>query len=218
MGDGDPASGDVWGTWGGYYSWDTETIVDSASKWKATVFLHNSGLNQNDVPSFDSARTDISIRRPQQFNPAEGDSIGWTLKRLSDSVLLQSGMEIVGQNGVVTIPNLTIYRDSCRLSVYDNVIAFINNPEIQTGFALLQNVPNPFKSITTVSYYIPESAQVNLAVYNISGQLVETLVNGFKNTGSHSVTWSAAGIGSGIYFIKLRSVEYSDVIKCIILD
>jgi uncharacterized protein (TIGR02145 family) len=117
IGDGDPSSGDVWGTWGGYYSWDKETIVDSVSGWEATVFLIDSGLNPNDVPSFDSARTDISIRRSQQFNPAEGMVIGWTLTRLSDSVLMQSGQDTVGQNAVVVIPDLTIYKDPCRLSV-----------------------------------------------------------------------------------------------------
>jgi hypothetical protein len=221
IGDGDPSSGDVWGTWGGYYTWDAETIVDSASRWEATVFLHISGLNPNDVPSFDSARTDISIRRPQQFNPAEGATIGWTLTRLSDSILMHSGLDTVGQNGVVTIQDLTMYKDPCRLSVSSfpvSVNPFNDNPEISTGFAMLQNFPNPFKAITTVSYHIPQSAQVYLAVYNISGQLVEILVNEFKNTGSHSVTWSAAGIGAGIYYMKLHTKEYSNVKKCVILE
>ena len=118
MGNGDPSDGDIWGTWGGYYGWDKETIIDSPDQWEATVFLISSSTNANDVPSFASSQTDISIRRPQQFTPSEGSTVGWTLTGLSDSQIKQSGQEIVGENGVVTIPNLTIDKDQRRLAVF----------------------------------------------------------------------------------------------------
>ena len=117
MGNGDSSDGDVWGTWSGYCSWEPDTIVDSPTQWEATVFLIGFSSHVNDVPSFASSTTDISIRRPQQFTPAVGTTVGWTLRRLSDSQVIQSGQETVGQSGVVTIPNLTIYKDRCRLSV-----------------------------------------------------------------------------------------------------
>ena len=116
MGNGDPSDGDIWGTWSGYYSWDPETIVDSPSQWESTVFLISSIANANDVPSFASSQADISIRRPQQFTPSAGSTVGWNLTR-SDSQIVLSGQEIVGENGVVTIPNLTIDKDNRRLTV-----------------------------------------------------------------------------------------------------
>ncbi|MHC4539547.1 MAG: hypothetical protein ACYS74_07170 [Planctomycetota bacterium] len=117
MGNGDPSDGDVWGTWSGYCSWDPDTIVDSPTQWEATVFLIGFSSYANDVPSFASSKTDISIRRPQQFTPAVGTTVGWTLTRLSDSQVMQRGQQTIGQSGVVTIPNLTIHKDRCRLSV-----------------------------------------------------------------------------------------------------
>jgi hypothetical protein len=117
MGNGDASDGDVWGTWGGYCSWEPDTVVDSRTKWETTIFLVESSSYVNDVPSFASSRTDISIRRPQQFTPAAGTTITWTFTRLSNSHVVQSGQEIVGQDGVVKIPSLTIYKDRCRLCI-----------------------------------------------------------------------------------------------------
>ncbi|MFQ5824623.1 MAG: right-handed parallel beta-helix repeat-containing protein, partial [bacterium] len=70
-------------------------------------------------------------------------------------------------------------------------------------FELAQNYPNPFNPTTTISYYLPQSADVNISIFNITGQLVETLVNERKTAGFHSVIWNASGISSGLYFYKI---------------
>jgi len=220
MGNGDPSDGDIWGTWSGYYNWEPETIVDSPSQWEATVFLISSSANANDVPSFDSSQTDISIRRPQQFTPSAGSTFGWKLTRLSDSQIMQSGQEIVGENGVVTIPNLTIDKDKCRLTV-SIVPTSVSSPNdklrVPTEFTISQNYPNPFNSTTTITYQLPKSGQVHLAVYNISGQLVEMLVSKHKNAGYHSVIWNATGISSGLYLYRIEAEQFVDVKKCVVL-
>jgi poly(3-hydroxybutyrate) depolymerase len=220
MGNGDPSDGDIWGTWSGFYSWDTETIVDSPNQWEATVFLISSGANANDVPSFANSQTDISIRRPQQFTPSSGNTVGWKLTLLSDPQIMQTGQEIVGENGVVTIPNLTIGKDKCRLTV-SIVTTSVSAPDdelgIPTEFAISQNHPNPFNPITTISYQLPQSGHVHLAVYNISGQLVETLVSKHKNAGYHSVIWNATGISSGLYLYRVTTEQVVEVRKCIVL-
>jgi len=220
MGNGDPSDGDIWGTWSGYYNWEPETIVDSPSQWEATVFLISSSANANDVPSFASSQADISIRRPQQFTPSAGSTVGWKLTRLSDSQIMQSGQEIVGENGVVTIPNLTIDKDKRRLTV-SIVPTSVSSPNdklgVPTEFAISQNYPNPFNSTTTITYQLPQSGQVHLAVYNISGQLVEMLVSKHKNAGYHSVMWNATGISSGLYLYRIKAEQFVDVKKCIVL-
>ncbi len=82
---------------------------------------------------------------------------------------------------------------------------------------LSQNYPNPFNPVTTISYQLPRSAYVELSIYNIVGQLVETLLNEPKNAGYHTVTWDASGVGSGVYFYRIKAGTFSTVKKCVVL-
>lgn len=84
-------------------------------------------------------------------------------------------------------------------------------------FQLFNNYPNPFNPITTISYQLPKSEFVNLSIYNVAGQLVETMVSEYKNVGYHSVIWNASGIGSGLYFYRIEAGDYMETKKCLIL-
>ena len=88
---------------------------------------------------------------------------------------------------------------------------------LPTTFALKQNFPNPFNPVTTISYQLPKSTFVNLSIYNVVGQLVETLVNEHKNVGYYSVEWNASNVGTGIYFYRIKAGESSAVKKCLVL-
>lgn len=88
---------------------------------------------------------------------------------------------------------------------------------IPIKFRLLQNYPNPFNSITTINYKLPKPSKVILNVYNITGQLVETLVADRQNSGCHSVIWDASTVSSGIYFYRIQAVEFQEVRKMILL-
>ena len=72
-------------------------------------------------------------------------------------------------------------------------------------FKLLPAYPNPFNPATNISYSIPESQVVELSVYDIMGRRVEVLENNFKDAGTHTMVWDAAGFASGIYYIKLSA-------------
>ena len=86
-----------------------------------------------------------------------------------------------------------------------------------TEFSFSQNYPNPFNPITTIPYSLPKSAMVSLSIYNIAGQLVETLVHERKNAGFYSVQWNAGNVGSGLYFYRIEAGEYKETKKCLIL-
>jgi len=118
-GDGTPTNGDPWGTWSGYYDWDTTSLADTPSLWAATMFLTGSSSFASDVPSFSSATASVALRRTQQFSPAPGTLLLWSLRRLTDNAVLQSGTVTAAEDGVVSIPNLTLYKDPerCRLEV-----------------------------------------------------------------------------------------------------
>lgn len=86
-----------------------------------------------------------------------------------------------------------------------------------TEFALCPNYPNPFNSVTTLSYQLPELSHVNLSIYNVFGQLVETLVNEIVAAGYHTIEWNAAEFSSGVYVYKILTGGYSAKGKCLLL-
>jgi surface protein len=81
-------------------------------------------------------------------------------------------------------------------------IPFNDLPEV---VSLSQNFPNPFNPTTSIRYSLPESADVTLAVYNMMGQLVETLVDGHQSSGWHTSTFNAEQLSSGVYMFRLTS-------------
>ncbi|MFQ6610263.1 MAG: right-handed parallel beta-helix repeat-containing protein, partial [Fidelibacterota bacterium] len=84
-------------------------------------------------------------------------------------------------------------------------------------FALLQNYPNPFNPRTTITYFIPFPTQVELSIFNLVGQKVQTLVNDRKNPGQYKVIWDASNVSSGLYLYQLKLDKLVISKKCIVL-
>ncbi|MEP1304437.1 MAG: T9SS type A sorting domain-containing protein [Balneola sp.] len=89
--------------------------------------------------------------------------------------------------------------------------------EVPKGFVLDQNYPNPFNPSTNISFNIPVSGEVTLEVYNIQGQKVATLVDGFKGAGSHLVNFDASNLASGVYTYRLISKNSVQVKKMLLI-
>jgi hypothetical protein len=75
-------------------------------------------------------------------------------------------------------------------------------PEI---FELSQNYPNPFNPATTIEYQLPAQSFVTLAIVDLLGRRVSTLVNEKKEEGNHSVQFDGSGLSSGLYFYRLTA-------------
>ncbi|MCD4731219.1 MAG: T9SS type A sorting domain-containing protein [Bacteroidales bacterium] len=84
-------------------------------------------------------------------------------------------------------------------------------------FYLFQNYPNPFNPATTIDFRLPKSSYVKLSIYDISGRLVETLVNEEKKSGYYTIQWNAEKESSGIYLYRIDAGEFSSVKKCIVV-
>ena len=78
-----------------------------------------------------------------------------------------------------------------------------NDKMFTSGFRFSNIYPNPFNSTTTIEYTLPYSSAVTLNLYNLSGQRVETLVNGKMQGGVHRTTLNAWEMPSGLYFLRL---------------
>ena len=71
-------------------------------------------------------------------------------------------------------------------------------------FELNEVYPNPFNPATEVQFSLPVEGYVELSAYNLMGQEVSHIFNGYQSVGSHSYTWDASSMPSGIYYIMLR--------------
>jgi hypothetical protein len=88
---------------------------------------------------------------------------------------------------------------------------------IPATFCLKQNYPNPFNPLTTIVYGLPENSVVAVTIYNIAGQKIGELYRGKQTAGMHRITWNAAAVSSGTYFIKMQAKNFIDIKKCILL-
>ena len=91
-----------------------------------------------------------------------------------------------------------------------------NVAEIKT-FKLSQLQPNPFNPVTQIQYDVFKSGSMQLAVYNILGQKVAVLHDGFVNQGSHMFTWDAGSLSSGVYYVSMFMDGHAETMKAMLV-
>jgi hypothetical protein len=84
-------------------------------------------------------------------------------------------------------------------------------------YHLHANYPNPFNSSTQISFDLPRAATVSLAVFNIAGQRVATLMNGMTEAGNHTVRFDGSGFPSGVYFVRMEAGTWTATQKMLLL-
>lgn len=85
-----------------------------------------------------------------------------------------------------------------------------------TDFRLNQNYPNPFNPETTIKFKLARSGFAALKIYNLFGQEIETLVNGFRSAGEYEIKWRPQILASGLYFYRLQAGDFSETKKLIL--
>jgi flagellar hook assembly protein FlgD len=89
-------------------------------------------------------------------------------------------------------------------------------------FQLHQNYPDPFNSTTMINYQLLQASKVNLDIYSLMGQELETLLNYWQNSGEHSLTWNATDhhgnpVSSGMYFCHLQTDDMTPQRKMVLV-
>jgi len=134
------------------------------------------------------------------------------------------------------------YPDQDLMPLFCKTIALLGDPTIKVGgpnssmyqavedlplgtanrFALEKAFPNPFNPTVAVSFSLPDASQISLRIYNIRGQLVKSLLDGWIDAGAHQVIWDGRNengetVGSGVYFCQLVSGRHSRTAKLVLL-
>lgn len=81
------------------------------------------------------------------------------------------------------------------------------NPVLPSKYSLSQNYPNPFNPSTTISYLLPVTSHVELTIYNITGQKIQTLISEQQQTGYYHVEWDATDFSGGVYLCRLQAAD-----------
>ena len=102
--------------------------------------------------------------------------------------------ELFSTNSNFTIDEIIVVNEESYIPV-----------DMPSEFMVSKAYPNPFNPSTSISIHIPSSDFVNVNVYNVMGQKVAALYNGSMAAGSHTITWNASNMTSGMYFIRTES-------------
>jgi hypothetical protein len=110
------------------------------------------------------------------------------------------------------------------VTIYFETGLVVSTSEQQIPSATINaaNYPNPFNPSTTITYFLPETSQTELTIYNVKGQIVTQLVNEFQNSGNYQVIWNGKNtknetVSNGIYFFKLTAGKNTITQKMIML-
>ncbi|MCL5030085.1 MAG: SpaA isopeptide-forming pilin-related protein [Bacteroidetes bacterium] len=173
--------------------------------------------------SFTSAGN-VSANRIAYWDNANWISLGAGISGNTSPYPFVKAIEIMGSDIYAggafsiagTVPANNIAKYSCSgttTSVGDDK----TNTEIPTKYQLNQNYPNPFNPTTTIRYDLPKAGFVKITVYNILGQEIRVLVNEEKNPGVYEIKFDAKYLASGIYFYTIRTGDFIQSKKMILL-
>ena len=99
-----------------------------------------------------------------------------------------------------------------ELVIQENILSDWNGNGLSALIHIIPNkvglnttYPNPFNPSTSISYTLSDLGHVKLSIYNLAGQLIETLKNDYQNAGTHTLTWNASYQPSGMYFLRMET-------------
>jgi len=125
----------------------------------------------------------------------------------NDVIASNNGKSIIyNLNGILKTTVFTFKNAPNDLIVSSSSAQRVNVELISPAVFMLNSAyPNPFNPSTTVSYSIEKDINVNISIYNMSGQKVSELVNANQTVGNYSITWDASNQPSGLYFVRMSA-------------
>ena len=107
--------------------------------------------------------------------------------------------------------------DSDKKSVLIDDVTSVPQDDRPVAYEMSQNYPNPFNPSTTIRFALPESARVQLIVYDMLGRKVESLVDGYTEAGYHDVVFDAGHLSSGVYIYQIRAGDFVETKRLMLI-
>jgi len=145
----------------------------------------------------------------------------------TDAALLTGGLNKLPVGDLNWFP--TQYKTwlAQRSAEYTQIANVLSTGKLSTGvkqlaglpasYSLSQNYPNPFNPTTVINYTIPKAGNVSLKVYNLLGQEVATLVNGYQSAAKYQVSFNASKLASGVYLYTIKADNFIQTMKMILM-
>lgn len=188
------------------------------------------GIYSPNLPEFISSVNEnykIGLK-PRVFNPGSNrsDQYSFWLNNFN-AVFLNEGLYTGdfnnyyhSKNDKIEYFNMDYFHRASQLAIASVAsLAEIQGPAeiIPDEYFITQNYPNPFNSQTNITYSLPADNFVEIKIYNILGQVINTLVSDFQTAGNYTVIFNGNNLTSGVYFYTIRAGSYNTSKKMIYL-
>jgi hypothetical protein len=169
--------------------------------WLASAGATSYNVQVSINPNFDVLLVDSSMGNTAFTTPA-----------LSGGPVFFWRVRAIGIGGTSDWSEVRKFTRAALVSIGDD------DTGIPTEYSLDQNYPNPFNPSTTISFRLPESADVTLQVINLHGQIVGTIMqNVAKNAGIHTVSFDASKLSSGVYIYRIVAGNFTASQKMVLV-
>ncbi|MFH1861184.1 MAG: C25 family cysteine peptidase [bacterium] len=202
-----------------YYRYIADVPVGAITPITLTSF--SAAVNGNDV--------EIGWNTTSEIN-----CYGWYVERSQDGVIFDVISELILGHGSSSETHQYSFVDQLaiagrtynyRLKQVDNGGVFTYSDPITITFSrsdvstyrLAQNYPNPFNPITTLTFDLPEATAVTLKIYDATGRLSATLLDEWRELGSHEVSFNAAELAAGVYVYRLNAGDFTASAKMVLM-
>jgi N-acetylneuraminic acid mutarotase len=203
----------------------SDTIANPGDRMVLQITLNNEGSTAaaTDVKasliSLDTLATVIS-NGDNSFHDIEAGESKTSSRR--NSYVIEISEECPANTEIQFLVDITsndypFWSDTLSILVVSPTTNIETEENILKQFSLEQNYPNPFNPVTTIPFNLPKSSFVTLVICDCLGRVVKTLISENIKFGSHSVTFNASNISSGLYFYKLQAGDKIETRKMLLI-